>query len=157
MTDPIDFRNEFYSKTLRRLIVISHLTKKKKFSQGVPKRIAIMADFLVCNALILQNFLASFGKPQQSLRINDILYNDNLSNGAIDNFEDFGKTIAFLKNLNLISLIDLDGELSVSSSWTSARTTPLIKEWEYNLDEIAPILTSRSENVLYQKILGAAK
>lgn len=151
----IDFREEFYSKSLRRLVIISSLMSKKKFANGVPKRVAIIADFLLCNPEALQNFLEAFGKPQQSLRINEILYHDNIANGAVDDMGDFGRTIAFLCELQLVKFDRVAGEIMLTSMWLpSEKTTPLMEEWKSNLSEIAPLLTSRSENVLYKKILG---
>lgn len=151
----IDFREEFYSKSLRRLVIISVLTSKKKFSSGVPKRVAIIADFLLCNPEALQSFLEGFGKPQQSLRINELLYHDNIANGAVDDTGDFGRTIAFLSELQLVKFHRLAGEITLTSTWVPGEpTTPLLEEWKSNLSEIAPLLTSRSENVLYKKILG---
>lgn len=153
--NPIDFREEFYSKALRRLMVISFLITKKKFIDGVPKRIAIIADFLLNNPRALQDFLEGFGKPQQSLRINDLLYNDNISNGAVDETLEFSRTIVFLCELGLVKAIQKEGELILSSNWDFKQCkTPLAEEWKYNLAEICPLLTSRSENVLYKKILG---
>lgn len=153
--NPIDFRDEFYSKSLRRLVVISTLATKKKFLEGVPKRIAIVADFLLCNPQVLQNFLESFGKPQQALRVNELLYHDNISSGAVDEEIDFGRTIALLTTLGLISVTQAQGDLTLKCTWTLDQpSTPLMEEWKANLADISPLLTSRSENVIFRKIIG---
>jgi len=156
MTHLSDLRDEFYSKSLRRLIVLTELMKRKKFASGVTLRNLLMADLLICNPELLRRFLASFGQPQQSLRIDEVLYNDNVALGSADDTRDCAYTMIFLEKIGVVKFKLAAGTPTFESLWAGEFDTPLIHQWTNDLNEIIPHFVARSESVLYEHLIGVA-
>lgn len=136
-----DYRDEFYLKTFRRWFVIKRLCYNQKFVAGVPLQKAGFVDFLICNPLVLRQFLMYFDKAVPSLNLDDLLYKDNIDSDGGQDITDFSRTctllisqgyIKFLRQECEILLLPNDVDFSVSNE--------LANRWKKEIDLIQPLL-----------------
>lgn len=148
-----DYRDEFYVKNLRRWIVVDCLSEDKKFEDGVPLEKAAFVDFLLCNPKVMQRFLVSFGKAQQALNLEDLLYKDNIEFGTAQDTSDFSVTCSLLHAKKYIDVKKTDDGVSLIST---KRELPvdsvLIKRWKHEINLLLPVL-GKSINVLHNTVL----
>jgi hypothetical protein len=148
-----DFRDEFYVKTLRRWIVIKSLCKDSKFKEGVVLEKAAFVDFLLCNQKVMQRFLVNFGKAQQALNLDELLYKDNIEFGSVQEVSDFSKTCSLLVKKNYIKFKKTDGEIILLPAETEPPDEAiLIKRWRSEINLLLPLL-GKSVNVLHNSVL----
>jgi hypothetical protein len=149
----IDFRDEFYVKTLRRWIVISSLCNNGKSNGGVVLEKAAFVDFLLCNPNIMQRFLINFGKAQQMLNLDELLYKDNIEYGSVQEVSDFSKTCSLLIKKNYVNFKKIDGEIILfSTEILPPENAVLIKRWKLEINLLLPLM-AKSVNVLHNSVL----
>jgi hypothetical protein len=152
----VDFRDEFYVKIFRGWVVISLLTENAKFRTGVSIGKAAFVDFLLCNPNAQQRFLTSFGRTQQSLNIDDFLYQDNIEFGSLQDLTDFSKTCSLLIQSEYASLDRLDGEIILQCLKTpTIDEIGLLQRWKLEVEQLLPVM-GKSLNVLHNIILKAS-
>lgn len=152
----IDFRDEFYVKLFRGWLVLSLLAKNTKFSRGVPVGKTAFVDFLLCNPTIRHKFLASFGKTQQVLNIDDFLYQDNIEFGNLQDFKEFSKTCSLLIKAGYASFERIDGEVMLMCLKSPPNEEAgLIQQWRMEAAQLIPLM-GKSLNVLQNAILKAS-
>ncbi|MEC5212365.1 hypothetical protein RCH06_000905 [Polaromonas sp. CG_9.5] len=149
----IDFRDEFYVKLFRRWLVISLLTKNTKLKDRVSIGKAAFVDFLLCNPTVQQKFLASFGKAQLVLNIDDFLYQDNIEFGSLQDVADFSKTCSLLIKNKYASFARIDGELVLQCLISpTIDDIGLTQRWRLEIKQVLPLM-GKSLNVLHNSIL----
>lgn len=152
----VDYRDEFYVKLLRGWIVISLLTQNSKFKTGVSIGKAAFVDFLLCNPSIQQKFLASFGKAQEELKIDDFLYQDNIEFGSLQDSKEFSKTCSLLIRAGYASFERIDGEVMLLCLKSpTLEEAGLIQRWCLEVAQLLPLM-GKSLNVLQNAILKAS-
>lgn len=151
----VDFRDEFYVKTLRRWFVVKCMGANRKFARGVELHRAALVDFLLCNPAVLQRLLVGFGKAQQALNLDEILYRDNIEYGSVQEVQDFAKTCVLLISQNRLSFAKENGELLLTASEIGFELeADLLRRWESEISSLMPLM-AKSINVLQNSILGA--
>jgi hypothetical protein len=152
----VDFRDEFYVKTLRRWVVIDSLCSNIKFSEGIILQKAAFVDFLLCNPSVMQRFLVNFGKAQQALNLDELLYKDNIEFGSVQEVSDFSKTCIFLISKKYIGFRKSEGEIMFfPGELHFSVKADSIKRWRSEINMLLPLM-GKSVNVLHNSILGAS-
>lgn len=152
----VDFRDEFYVKTLRRWVVIDSLCSNRKFSEGILLQKAAFVDFLLCNPSVMQRFLIHFGRAQQALNLDELLYKDNIEYGSAQEVSDFSKTCILLISKKYIGFRKSEGEIMFfSGELHFSAEADSIKRWRSEINMLLPLM-GKSVNVLHSSILGAS-
>lgn len=150
----VDFRSEYFIKSFRRLFVVKVMSENKKFAKGVDLGRAALVDFLLCNPAVLQKFLMKFGKAQQALNLDDILYRDNIEFGSVQDVSDFSHTCVALIHQNLLQFTKHDGEIYLTAHESAPfHNSSLLQRWESEIAMLIPLM-GKSVNVLHNSILG---
>jgi hypothetical protein len=154
--DIVDFRDEFYVKTLRRWIVIDALCGNRKFSEGIVLQKAAFVDFLLCNPCVMRRFLGNFGKAQQALNLDELLYKDNIEYGSVQEVADFSKTCILLISKKYIGFRKSEGEIMFfPGELHLLEEADLVKRWRSEINMLLPLM-GKSVNVLHNSILGTS-
>lgn len=150
----VDFRNEYFIKSFRRLFVVHVMSGNRKFSDGIDLGRAAFVDFLLCNPSVLQKFLIRFGRAQQALNLDDILYRDNIEFGSVQDVRDFSHTCVALIRQNLLQFRKHDGEIYLTPIDSGPfLKSSLLERWESEILMLIPLM-SKSVNVLHNSIIG---
>lgn len=150
----VDFRSEYFIKSFRRLLVVKVMSESKKFKKGVDLSRAALVDFLLCNPAVLQKLLVKFGKVQQALNLEDILYRDNIEFGSVQDISDFSHTCIALIRQNLLQFTKHDGEIYLAAQeLVPFDNSGLLQRWESEIAMLIPLM-GKSVNVLHNTILG---
>ncbi len=149
----IDFRDEFYVKNFRRWAVIKFLCRDTKFNSGVSLEKAAFVDFLLCNPNVMQKFLTTFGRTQQALNLDELLYRDNIEYGSVQEVSDFAKTCSLLVKKSYIGFKRMEGEVVFFPKEVHLpNEVNLVKRWEAEIGLLLPLM-GKSINVLHNSIL----
>jgi hypothetical protein len=150
----IDFRDEFYLKIFRRWHLVKVLAGNAKFLSGVPLQKAAFVDFLLCNPPVMQRLLVHFGRAEPMLNLEDLLYQDNMEYGSVQDIKDFSRTCALLISKRYMAFRKSEGEiLLIPDSNELFLENGLAKKWKSEIESLQPIL-NKSINVLCNSALG---
>lgn len=151
--DVIDYREEFFLKTFRRLYLIKTLSNNMKYSNGISLTKAAFVDFLLCNPTVMHRLLVHFKRAESVINDGKLLYHNNIEYGSVQDIGDFSKTCLLLISSQDIKFQRKEGDIFLIPNGQNAFSDNVLSQrWKKEIELIQPIL-GKSINVLTNAVM----